>query len=726
MAVTNPWAVESYDDFRYYCCPECDFKKEGKKEFIDHVSEHHPDAQDHIGNKIGSETVLPVNTNNGIEQSNSEGHITNKNVSENIALDNPNNDIEQPEEEGLDKEKNVNETLPPTNIKQEPLDHDEEGDQILAINKIVSKTLLDKDSQKFDYKHYLNFVVTRYGKWQCKICSKEYKGVSMKNHMDNMHHEIVRNYFLLNVQYNNNVEVVEYMDENLMSAERLIKKADSKHKCHDCPRVFLSSKVLSNHRKKNHPQVKKSTRSAKYTDHEDFIPEEIQYKSEPKLEFDIDEEADDYNYNEPFDYSTFYSSTMEVGEPSETNDEIDIKDIKESIEKPEKKVRLSETSKHKIVDGKPFCDKHKIFFPSLDMLRKHNLEYHKHKQGENQDNAKLEITEKCHLCEIDFENYNLFRVHLKQFHRKDGKYSCPQCGIDMPIAKCFPLEANFIDHLALEHGIGPIPFRVCDVCGETFHSNIKYLKHTKTSHREKKPSVEVFCDQCGKNFQTRSGLTNHLKNVHTNKTITPEDRVKKCEHCEAEFDHPDVMETHLKVCLRDHKDFKCKFCESYWVSHLSLELHALVNHGKLKYACDDCGKLYDTTSHLKHHKKVDHEKAHECVCHICAKTFATKPRLRRHLQWAHDIGEKKFKCEQCDIKFVDKHHLKEHYDKVHDTENVYPCDQCPKTFQVRSYLNTHIRIVHKKHRPHQCDICLERFLYGRDVIRHKKFHHKID
>ena len=571
--------------------------------------------------------------------------------------------------------KTESETTPPVNIKQEPQEEDEEDTQISLINKVVNEALLNKDSQKFDYKHYLTFVVPKNGKWPCKICSKEYKGVSMKNHIENIHHEIVRNYFLFNVQYNNKVEVVEYMDEDTLSSERRKKR-----------------------RKKHHAQAKTNTKSFKYSDHEDYLPDEVEYKKEPKYEFGMlvdDEEDDDFSYIEPFDYSIFgeNSGITDAVTNFENNEDTKAAILKTLKMEPSSTKRQSIPSNHKTVDGKPFCEKHKMFFKSVDMLRKHNLDYHKIKESENPDIVKVDMTEKCHLCEIDFETYNLFRAHMKQFHRKDDKYTCPQCGIDdMPDAKNFPL-ASFVDHLALEHGIGPIPFKVCDTCQETFHSNIKYLKHTKTSHREKKPPVAVFCDQCGKNFLTRSGLTNHVKNFHSKRILTAKDCVKKCVNCNAEFDHPQLFDSHLKVCIGVHKDFRCKFCESFWVSHLSLELHVMVHHGKLKFACDECGKLYDTVSHANYHKRIDHENAHACVCHVCAKTFATKPRLKRHLQWAHDIGEKKFKCEQCDLRFVSKHALSEHFDKVHDTENVYPCDQCPKTFQVKSYLMTHIRIV---------------------------------
>ena len=41
----DPWDVESPEDFLYYCCPECDAKFQGQKDFKNHALEHHQRAQ---------------------------------------------------------------------------------------------------------------------------------------------------------------------------------------------------------------------------------------------------------------------------------------------------------------------------------------------------------------------------------------------------------------------------------------------------------------------------------------------------------------------------------------------------------------------------------------------------------------------------------------------------------------------------------------------------------
>ena len=42
MKQENPWDVTSIFDLAYFCCPECDFKHQGKQDFVSHASNNHP------------------------------------------------------------------------------------------------------------------------------------------------------------------------------------------------------------------------------------------------------------------------------------------------------------------------------------------------------------------------------------------------------------------------------------------------------------------------------------------------------------------------------------------------------------------------------------------------------------------------------------------------------------------------------------------------------------
>ena len=45
MAEDNPWAVEKWEQFLYFCCPECDEKNQSKDVFIQHALNEHPNAK---------------------------------------------------------------------------------------------------------------------------------------------------------------------------------------------------------------------------------------------------------------------------------------------------------------------------------------------------------------------------------------------------------------------------------------------------------------------------------------------------------------------------------------------------------------------------------------------------------------------------------------------------------------------------------------------------------
>ena len=44
----NPWSVKNFDEFLYYCCPECDERNQSKELFIKHAIDKHPDSQEYI------------------------------------------------------------------------------------------------------------------------------------------------------------------------------------------------------------------------------------------------------------------------------------------------------------------------------------------------------------------------------------------------------------------------------------------------------------------------------------------------------------------------------------------------------------------------------------------------------------------------------------------------------------------------------------------------------
>ena len=47
----NPWgAVNTLEDFQFYCCPECDLKEQTKDKFVKHALENHTECKEYIVN----------------------------------------------------------------------------------------------------------------------------------------------------------------------------------------------------------------------------------------------------------------------------------------------------------------------------------------------------------------------------------------------------------------------------------------------------------------------------------------------------------------------------------------------------------------------------------------------------------------------------------------------------------------------------------------------------
>ena len=349
------------------------------------------------------------------------------------------------------------------------------------------------------------------------------------------------------------------------------------------------------------------------------------------------------------------------------------------------------------------CEACGLFFNFTKGLLEHRRNNHSNEHQENQ---------KCFLC-ANVVPPKLMGKHMSRNHANaSGAYECNWC------AKLFAKHnwEEFLYHLTKEHLVGDFRHK-CDQCDKTFALKYQFEKHRKIQHTS---NSSIICDKCGQEFRTQTYLRNHLKLVHNLYDIPKEDTIKKCDKCEIEFEKPENFNDHLKQCLVELKNFECKLCESQWVSHLSLWQHIAVDHKLIRHICDTCGHVSTTLWGLKKHQKLVHEKIYKYVCHLCAKPLNSNEKLNVHMINVHGIGERKFKCDQCDKSFATSNLLKNHFESHHAKKTLYQCEQCPKTFWMKSYLNTHVRRIHDKIRPHKCDICQQGFVYKRDVVSQKK------
>ena len=218
------------------------------------------------------------------------------------------------------------------------------------------------------------------------------------------------------------------------------------------------------------------------------------------------------------------------------------------------------------------CDECGMFFKSNVGILYHKRNFHSNNQDQE--------LQKCCLCDEVFPS-NLMANHMGRKHVKktNGVYKCILC------SEVFRLRPQLLCHFTKEHKMGEFRQK-CDECDKLFDTKHNLSRHKKVQHTNSFSGL--ICDKCGKEFKIKDHLESHMKSVHHIYNITKEETIKKCDKCDIDFEVPEEFNDHLKQCLDKPKNFKCKFCDTCWVSHLSLGQHIVVDHKMIQFVCEVC------------------------------------------------------------------------------------------------------------------------------------------
>ena len=153
------------------------------------------------------------------------------------------------------------------------------------------------------------------------------------------------------------------------------------------------------------------------------------------------------------------------------------------------------------------------------------------------------------------------------------------------------------------------------------------------------------------------------------------------------------------------RSFLCSKCpKTYKLSH-HLKAHELTHGEEKKFCCSDCKQSFYDKKSLKSHIKSHSEK--DLFCNFCVLKFKHKSNLKSHIK-TH-IGEKKYKCGECQKFFLTIPYLKRHMQTHKNTK--YKCGECQKLFLTIPDLKRHIT-THKNFRsesPKALDGCTMQF-----------------
>ena len=86
----------------------------------------------------------------------------------------------------------------------------------------------------------------------------------------------------------------------------------------------------------------------------------------------------------------------------------------------------------------------------------------------------------------------------------------------------------------------------------------------------------------------------------------------------------------------------------------------------------------------------------------------------QHIKKIHSLEI--FKCDICEKTFSVSRSLRNHYQLVHETENIVKCDICEK-YHSASGMRKHFKKIHDGHKNFKCDHCGKSFTQSGNLKR---------
>ena len=561
--IHNPWSAKKWEEFLYFCCPECPEKYQSKELFIDHALNIHPNSQACLetiqievkyeeketeGRKVGIKSsktfkVLsrPKRNKPNPKYLDDYEYETNTKSQDPLSLDDPNNsndeknNIYQPE---IKIEDHLEELIENDVISNDETETDEKTLHKAVVSKSKRKVksndfpneLLKCDSceKKFKLKSSLvRHKRQRCGKENIKENVQEKKEdktcTNIVVHEGEPHYicNICGKYFKVKHSYRNLRRHIEMVHEGKKSISQ----------CTICGNTFRSSGYLKIHMRAIHDKIR-------------------QWKCE----------------HCPMDFAHKQSWIDHVAHI------------------------------HNGVNW--ICD---LCNGSFTLER--HLKRHRHQKHEDTINSLSEnqgTTFPCKVCQKVLNSKELLKFHLIIHHKASKEevdnfpnelLECDSCD------KKFSFKSKLTRHKEAAHG--EKSRHICYLCGKASSNSNNLKHHIKTVHEERS---KVTCPTCGKLFGTAFHMKLHIKRIHEG---IRKDHI--CEQCGKSFSEAKTLREHLAAIHSIGITHNCPKCGKSFGSKFNLKVHISGVHEGKRYECDYCNpvKSFTQTQDLKkHYRKV--------------------------------------------------------------------------------------------------------------------------
>ena len=224
----------------------------------------------------------------------------------------------------------------------------------------------------------------------------------------------------------------------------------------------------------------------------------------------------------------------------------------------------------------------------------------------------------------------------------------------------------------------------------------RYFAHIRSTHRKAKMESCNICEKSVKNIQVHM-TKNH---EYSNKIecgfcgkYFPKGSLKR--HTKQKHEHQ--ASKYRMKCQESPKSIQCDKCEFETHSKKSMYGHRLRCQKPKEYECHVCRKKLSSSSCLKKHHEVVHEKIKNVKCNTCEKLFSDVGNLKSHnLRIHEEKSPEKMKCDFCDFS-TNARYLERHIRVNHiETRYIYKCDICDIEYYQESSLRRHYKVNHEK------------------------------
>ena len=373
------------------------------------------------------------------------------------------------------------------------------------------------------------------------------------------------------------------------------------------------------------------------------------------------------------------------------------------------------------------CTRCKFMANGVDSIKKHSYKHNV-----------------CYECnQIKFENRDQLFDHIQQLHA-NMNIKCPKCNqlflyLRVHLKTCDPsiIRNNSKQNQACENcsytsdddyrfWIHNWTHKRCTRCDKQFDVEDQFIEHMQKIHHKK-----LQCDNCEKIFTTSSQCKKHIDRNRCSEIGTIYNKADmNCTKCAYVGRNPaDIIRHYLKhnVCFKCKEEFsskatlmnhlseihkriiKCNKCDQNWL-YLQSHLRSCQKSTILKkLRCDNCEKLFTTSSKCKRHmirNKCSENNPGmlaqgEIHCKICSYKTNGSYLMTRH-SYKHNS------CFKCQQDFKDRNDLLHHIEIMHTNISV-KCVRCGNNFL---HLKEHIKSCDpsiikpmKKKLLHTCKVC---------------------